>query len=286
MIAGVCGGLGRYFNVNPVFYRVGFVVLTLLGGAGLLIYGACLLVIPNDGEHESIASDVLRNHRQRPVALIGLALVAAAGIALLSHISFQFHSDVFWLVALLVGGSLLWAQRRTAATPAQTAQETSEPASAAALPAHRARRRGLWIGFGSLGALLLAAVVTALVFASIHAHLGDGVGNRAYSPASAASLRHDYRLGVGDMKVDLSRLPPGTARDTIHAHVGIGHLEIVVPEGTTVRVKAHVSWGEAKLLGHQEDGHDVRADVGPGDARLVLATDVGIGQVEVLRSVR
>jgi lipoprotein-releasing system permease protein len=78
MIGGVCGGLGRYFDVNPVFYRIGFVVLTLLGGAGILIYGAALLVIPNEGENDSIAADVLRNHRQRPFALLGLALVIAA----------------------------------------------------------------------------------------------------------------------------------------------------------------------------------------------------------------
>ena len=54
MLAGVCGGLGRYFDVNPLFYRVGFVVLTLLGGAGALIYGASLLVIPVEGEQDSI----------------------------------------------------------------------------------------------------------------------------------------------------------------------------------------------------------------------------------------
>ena len=64
MLGGVCGGLGRYFDVNPVFYRVGFVVLTLLGGAGIIVYGAALLVIPKDGEDESIASDALRNHGQ------------------------------------------------------------------------------------------------------------------------------------------------------------------------------------------------------------------------------
>src|ERR1700685_1076827 len=32
-IAGVAGGLGRYFDLNPSFFRIGFVVLTLLGGA-------------------------------------------------------------------------------------------------------------------------------------------------------------------------------------------------------------------------------------------------------------
>ena len=49
MVAGVCGGLGRYFDVNPTFYRVGFVVLALLGGAGILIYVAAVLVMPDEG---------------------------------------------------------------------------------------------------------------------------------------------------------------------------------------------------------------------------------------------
>lgn len=37
-IAGVCGGLGRYFNADPIFFRILFVVLTLCAGGGLLIY--------------------------------------------------------------------------------------------------------------------------------------------------------------------------------------------------------------------------------------------------------
>ena len=34
VIAGVCGGLGRYFDINPTVFRLAFVVLTVLGGAG------------------------------------------------------------------------------------------------------------------------------------------------------------------------------------------------------------------------------------------------------------
>ena len=37
-IAGVCGGLGEYFNVDPVIFRIIFVVLFLYGGIGLLAY--------------------------------------------------------------------------------------------------------------------------------------------------------------------------------------------------------------------------------------------------------
>ena len=38
MIAGVCSGLGRYFDIHTSLVRVAFVVFTLLGGAGLLAY--------------------------------------------------------------------------------------------------------------------------------------------------------------------------------------------------------------------------------------------------------
>jgi phage shock protein PspC (stress-responsive transcriptional regulator) len=46
-IAGVCGGLGEYFNVDPVFIRIVWVVLILGAGVGLLAYLICWLVIPN-----------------------------------------------------------------------------------------------------------------------------------------------------------------------------------------------------------------------------------------------
>ena len=69
MLAGVCEGLARYFDLNPAFYRVGFVVLTLLGGAGVLIYLAAVLVIPEEGKTDSIAAEALRGlQRPDPIA--------------------------------------------------------------------------------------------------------------------------------------------------------------------------------------------------------------------------
>jgi phage shock protein PspC (stress-responsive transcriptional regulator) len=281
MLGGVCGGLGQYFDVNPVFYRVGFVVLTLLGGAGILIYGAALLVIPNEGEDDSIASDILRNHRQRPVALVGLALVALAGISLLSHLSFHIHSDLLWPVVLAVGTWLIWSQRRSA-SPAK--QSTDAAAVRAAAP--RRRHRLLGIVLATIGLLVLAAIVASIAFASVFLHLGDGVGNRSYQPLMWSAVRHDYKLGVGDLQLDLSRLKVPAGVTTVHARVGIGHLHVTVPPGITVRTNAHVSWGDANLLGNDENGHNVRSDVGPAAPQLLLDTDVGIGQVEVTRSVR
>jgi len=38
VIFGVCGGLGKYFKVDPLLFRLGFLVLVLGGGSGILLY--------------------------------------------------------------------------------------------------------------------------------------------------------------------------------------------------------------------------------------------------------
>src|SRR5436190_18670756 len=85
MVAGVCGGLARYFDIHPAVYRVGFVVLTPLGGAGLLIYLTAALVMPQEGHEDSFATAALRSRRDRPWPLIGLGLVAVALASLLAR---------------------------------------------------------------------------------------------------------------------------------------------------------------------------------------------------------
>jgi len=46
VIAGVCGGLGEYFNVDPVLFRVLFVLLALADGAGVVGYGILWFIVP------------------------------------------------------------------------------------------------------------------------------------------------------------------------------------------------------------------------------------------------
>ncbi len=46
MVAGVCGGLGEYLNVDPTVVRVVFVLLAILNGAGVLAYLAFWLLVP------------------------------------------------------------------------------------------------------------------------------------------------------------------------------------------------------------------------------------------------
>ncbi len=73
-IAGVAGGLGRHLDIDPTVVRVVLVVLALFGGAGLVVYGAIWLLVPEDDkEHAPI--DV--NPETRRVLLIVAAVVAA-----------------------------------------------------------------------------------------------------------------------------------------------------------------------------------------------------------------
>ncbi|MEE8335231.1 MAG: PspC domain-containing protein [Candidatus Neomarinimicrobiota bacterium] len=46
IIGGVCGGLGSYFDVDPVWFRLGFVIGTLIGGSGILIYLILWFIVP------------------------------------------------------------------------------------------------------------------------------------------------------------------------------------------------------------------------------------------------
>ncbi len=47
-LAGVCGGIGAYFGIDPTIIRIGWVVFCLMGGSGVLAYLLCALIIPEE----------------------------------------------------------------------------------------------------------------------------------------------------------------------------------------------------------------------------------------------
>lgn len=47
-IAGVCGGLGDYFNIDPTLVRILFLIFLLFGGGGLLLYIICWIAVPEE----------------------------------------------------------------------------------------------------------------------------------------------------------------------------------------------------------------------------------------------
>jgi phage shock protein PspC (stress-responsive transcriptional regulator) len=285
MLAGVSGGLARYFEIHPAFYRVGFVVLTLLGGAGIVIYLAAALVMPDEGKEDSVVTAALRERRDRPWPLIGLALLAAAGVVLLSHATLWPQGDA-WIVLLLAGGAILWLTRKSTVEPPAPGQ----PRDAAALAtqdSHRIKR--LFVGFAILiGSLVALVLVSAAIFAAVvHVHLGHGIGERTFHVAGTEDLRPSYKLGIGELILDLRGVElPTDKPTTVKASVDVGRLEVRLPSDATVRVHGDTQFGNVTLLGRSSDGHDVDKTLNEDGPRVLnLDAHVGAGSLHVYREI-
>jgi phage shock protein C len=63
MLAGVAAGLADYFDVDVTAVRVALAVLALVGGAGVAVYIAGWLLMPEEGSDESIASEFIRSRQ-------------------------------------------------------------------------------------------------------------------------------------------------------------------------------------------------------------------------------
>jgi phage shock protein C len=113
MIGGVCGGMAEYFNIDPNLMRLLWVVLAFLGGSGLILYLASLIIIPNNPDQtppenkESIIKD-------KP--LFWGSLLIVIGIFLLMRQLGIFYSFRFWrlpwqsiwaIILIAVGAGLL-----------------------------------------------------------------------------------------------------------------------------------------------------------------------------------
>ena len=280
MLAGVSGGLARYFEIHPAVFRVGFVVLTLLGGAGILIYAAAALVMPDEGKEDSIATAALRNRRDRPWPLIGLGLLAVAGAILLSRATLWPDGDSWWLF-LIAGVVILWLTRQP------TDQSTTEAKELAASDSRRMRRvfRGIGITVATLVALLVIAV--AVFVAVFDVHPGRGIGDRQYVVTTPQELRDEYRLGIGTMELDLSnmRFPVGVTH--LEARLDVGDLQVILPPEVTLRGYGEARAGRVDFLGNVDEGWNSDVDLGGTGARVLdLTAHVGAGSIRVERAVR
>jgi phage shock protein PspC (stress-responsive transcriptional regulator) len=135
-LGGVAAGLGRYFDINPLVYRIAFAALALVGGTGVLLYLAAWLVIPGEEDDDSIAVEALRGRRDQPWLLVGVGLLSFGALFALSEARFWPGTGNLWLAATLVGGALVWwhmSQRgdRSGAAPveAELAEEADAPAA-------------------------------------------------------------------------------------------------------------------------------------------------------------
>jgi phage shock protein PspC (stress-responsive transcriptional regulator) len=131
MLGGVCAGLGTYFSIDRTIVRLFFVVLTLLGGFGPLVYIILWIVIPQEGtvdptpgkmdsaefkERAEQVKDEFVNAVQQPAKnttlFVGAALILAGGYFLvralnLSWLQWLDKGFVWAALVLLAGVALL-----------------------------------------------------------------------------------------------------------------------------------------------------------------------------------
>jgi phage shock protein PspC (stress-responsive transcriptional regulator) len=312
MIGGVCGGLGRYFNLDPLLFRIGAVALVFVGGTGLLLYLAALLLVPNEDQAAPIAPGAQGRNRALvilavvvllliafPFLLIGGALVAGIGIP----------------IALLVGTGVLVWWLVSGEGPSGEAGDIARRAAlglgvlvlccvlfilagfaAAAGPGWLIPALVLVAG-GAIAAgaflkpvrwLVAPALTIALAAGTVAAagiDLGGGIGQREYRPGSSVDLRGHYELGIGELVVDLRNtdLPKGDV--PLDLDVGIGEARVIVPEDVCVATDADVGMGNVHVFGRDHGGIDVNVEDAPAarptTTRLLLRGDVGVGEVRV-----
>jgi phage shock protein PspC (stress-responsive transcriptional regulator) len=259
-LGGVAAGLGEYFELNPAIYRIAFAALAFAGGTGILLYIAAWLVMPEKGEEDSIAAAALKQHRDRPRRLLGLAILAFAAIFALSEARIWPTPGNLWLAVAIAVGALVWWRLG---------------------PASPARRR--FVVAAVLGFIVLA--LAALVLA-IRVPLFAGVGDRFERPVAAADVHSKYELGIGDLTVDLGRVSLPKGETFVKATVGIGGVRVVVPANATVDVQGRAQAGDVRVFDQHDNGTHVHTHLvdRTGSGRvLVLDARVGLGQVRVER---
>jgi phage shock protein PspC (stress-responsive transcriptional regulator) len=138
VIGGVCGGLGAYLEIDPALIRLFFILLTLGGGSGVIIYIMMWIMIPYPDQGDVASAETIKagadeiaarartlgddmrgaaGGSPRASLLIGAALVLlgvvflgqSLRIAWLSWLDF----DVLWPLMLIAGGvTLIWRRAK------------------------------------------------------------------------------------------------------------------------------------------------------------------------------
>ncbi|MCY7344389.1 MAG: PspC domain-containing protein [Pseudonocardia sp.] len=112
VFGGVCGGVARYLDVDPVLLRVAAVALALSGGFGVLAYVVAWVVIPEAGKDEPERS-VPPPGRHSVTIAVGAVLVGLGALLLVQQWLPWFGADFLWpLVVLAIGATVLISARR------------------------------------------------------------------------------------------------------------------------------------------------------------------------------
>ena len=102
LIAGVCGGIGRYLGIDPVLLRVAFIILALANGLGLIAYVVAWVAIPEERPDQP-SVPALQGRRETGRLVLGGSLVVLGLVLLLDRLAPDLD-ELFWPVAVVAVG--------------------------------------------------------------------------------------------------------------------------------------------------------------------------------------
>jgi len=114
MIGGVCGGVAEYFSVDPTVIRLIWVAFSLVGGFGLLVYLASLLIIPNNPDQtpNEESNNLIKDKNLfwgSLLIIVGLFLILKQMGLFFTFSMWHLPWQSIWAIALIaVGGILLY----------------------------------------------------------------------------------------------------------------------------------------------------------------------------------
>jgi phage shock protein PspC (stress-responsive transcriptional regulator) len=208
-IAGVCEGIARVRGIPVATLRAGFVLATALAGLGALVYLACWLIIPGEGEADAAArrDDGRVAPRGITSVILGCAAIAALGtLGLVAAAATIFGFG--WLVAIVAGAILLGALAS-------------------------------WTRLGPAWVLLpvAALILPSLAIAASGVHVAPQSGDRTYTPQTYAEIpSKGYESGLGTMVIDLRHTELPWGRDRLRIHGGLRRTIVALPRGTCIAV--------------------------------------------------
>lgn len=126
VLAGVAGGLGEYFGIDPILIRLVLVLTTIFGGSGILIYLVLWILIPNENDVDKNSEDTIKQNAEElktkarafaqefkgmsredhPRSWFGFLVIIIGLLFLFDNLGFlQFH--LFWPLLLIALGFFL-----------------------------------------------------------------------------------------------------------------------------------------------------------------------------------
>jgi phage shock protein PspC (stress-responsive transcriptional regulator) len=127
MISGVCGGIGAYLGVDPVFVRLAFLLLMFASGIGVILYIALMIIMPSESNVDEPSSKIVQDNidrlgddfgqgvrrvRAHPEGrTLAAGLLILLGLFLLVENTGWISSGLFWSLALIGFGLYLILRR-------------------------------------------------------------------------------------------------------------------------------------------------------------------------------